>query len=161
MHYVASRSVVAFFEKLTHFRWYSGDAMIVVWSVNISVRCSCIASDMMAEAQTQQRGDSVTLYTLTDPLVMLRWQGRLSSSGGAVLHTHNFLSGKDNARWQVQPDLAATSPRSPAATPAEIRTESLTLCCHKEKIPGLHTTEVHHITVKEEQLWDTIHEHIM
>lgn len=45
-----------------------------------------------------------------------------------------------------------------AAAAAEIMTESL--CCCKEKIPVLHTAEVHYITVKEEQLGG-IQKHVM
>lgn len=43
---------------------------------------------------------NVILYTLSELLVMLRWW--------AVPHAHNVLSSKDDTRWQVQPDLAAT-----------------------------------------------------
>lgn len=86
---------------------------MISWSLNISVCRSHSASGTVAEAQALQRGGSVILYTLTNPLIMLRRQRGLSSSQGELHYTHNVSSGKDDARWQVRPDPAAPRPRSP------------------------------------------------
>lgn len=143
MHYVASRLALVF-QKNKQFCWYSGDAMIVAgvwkcveieriwavisWSLNISVCCSCIASSTLAEAQTLQGGDTVMLYTLTYALVMLRWQGRLSSSQGEqyTTYTQCFVrQGRCKVTGVTWPGCNQTTVTT--ATPAEIRAESLTV----------------------------------
>lgn len=126
---------------------------VISWSLNISVYSSGIASGTVAwSSNTAERGCCHAVYInrpsghvkVTRPAKFL--------VEGAVLHRHNVLSGKDDARWQVRPDLAATRPRSPLP--------GLNLW-HKEKIPVLHTAEVHHITVDEEHYGDTIQKQIM
>lgn len=80
-----------------------------------------------------QRGDAVMLYTLTGPLVMLRWQ--VPRRGSCTTQTQCFVrQGRCKVTGATWPGCDQTTVT--AAIAAEIRTESLTLCATRRNYPS-------------------------
>ena len=104
-------------------------------------------------SNTAERGHCHAVYINgpSDHVKVIRFAKFLAE--GAELHTYTqcfVRQGRCKVAGATRPSYDKITVT--AATPTEFRTECLRLCCHKKKIPVLHTSEVHHITVEEEQL---------